>query len=419
MRKVKSVCLIIVLTSFVLSCVLPLKMVSAESGKIIPFISIKQEYTDNVLFSSNNEQDDFITTATGGLILSHDSERVDANLDARIKHLFYIDNDQLDATDWSTTGKWDYTATEKMGLGATAAYRKDSRRGSDTDTTGLILSGDRKKADFGLSTSYMLSELTLGKLSAGYGFAQTEQVNSDEDNKTISANLSFTKNLSKTFKNTTGLLNFSYLHYASDSQTIVPGAITTTSYRDFTSDVFQIYAGFSKAITELYSVYLQAGSSYTDTTEGTRILQTVGAVSIETISPDEDSQTWGGVLLTGLNYDGLYYDVGVSASHDVRGASGTNGTSERSAVSLNINKKVTEDFSLTLDTSCYLNKNERRTQADLDQLTMNVQPGFRLKFWDTFTLSGVYRYTTVENRQNDTTSERNLVYLEIRKNFEL
>ncbi|MCD4719607.1 MAG: hypothetical protein K8S13_07060 [Desulfobacula sp.] len=406
MIRFKFSCMTTILLCFVLS--LP---VFAEPGKIVPFVSIKQEYSDNILFSSSNEEEDFITTATAGVIYFYDSERVDAKLDGRLYHLFYWDNDQLDSTDGSVSGNWDYQVTERVGVGAAANYRNDSRRDMDTNITGLLLSGDREAVNFSVSSNYMFSEVTRGEATFTYGWVEIDEINDDEDNDTIRLNLSFSKNLSKTFKNTMGLLDFSYLHYTADLENISTATPGMTTYRDFTSDVLQLYTGFSRDITELYNVYLQIGASYTDTTESQRINQT--------ILKDQSTSSFGGVLASGLNYDGLYYDVGFSISHDVRGGSGTNGTVERSAVSLGIDRKVSDDFFITFDTSCYLNRNDRETQADLDELTINIQPGFRYKFFDTFTLTGVYRYTIVENRQNDTTSERNMVYLMIRKDFDL
>ena len=393
--------------------------VSADPGKISPYVSVKQEYSDNILFTGSNEEEDFITTTSAGMVLSRDTERLDASVNARLMQLFYLDNDQLNTLDGSVSGTWNYQVTEKAGVGTAASFRKDSRRDRDTDTTGLVLSGDREEANFSISPNYLFSEALRGELTLKYGFSEVDEDNYDEDNKTLVLDLAFSKNLSKTFKNTTGLLNFSYMRYSSDIETLAPGPlITTINYLDYTSDIFQMYAGFSRAVTELYNVYLQAGTSYTDTTEERRTRLT-GIITSDDTLPDQNSSTWGGVLMAGLNYDGLYYDAGLSISHDVKGSSGTNGSVERSAVSLNVDKKVSENFFITFDTSCYLNRNDRTTQADLDELTINIQPGFRYRFFDTFTFSGVYRYTSVENRQSDNTSERNLVYFVLRKDFHL
>lgn len=397
-----------------------LSSVYARTGKIVPFISLKQEYTDNVNFSSSNEIEDFITTCTGGVTVSHKSQTVDASLTAQIFHLLYWDNDNLDATDGSVKASIYNQVTERFGLGASADYRKDSRKDTDADTTGLILNGDRERANFNVSSSMVLSELMRGEISAGYGMTEVEQINANEDNDSYSLNLALTRDLSKTFDNTTGLFNISYLHYTSENETYSPGTVfSTRSFLEYESDIIQMYAGFSKKLTELYSYYLQAGASYTETKENQRTIVYLGALSNDTREPEESDSDFGGVLLAGLDYDGLYWDLGFSLSHDVRGGTGSNGAVERSSVSIDLDRKVSDEFSFYLRTSCFLNKNERETQADLEELTFNVQPGFRYMFSDTFSLSGFYRYTMVEDRQTDTSSERNLAYFLLTKKFDL
>ena len=392
--------------------------VLAETDTFTPFVQIREEYSDNVLFSTNNEKEDFITTPSAGLTYNKDEERTKARLTGILKHQFYYDNDQLDDTDGSVSGSFDRQLTEKLGMGASASYRQDSRRDEDTDTTGLVLAGDRSKGDFSLSGNMLFSELMKGEMTAGYGFDRLDKLDGDENSKTYSLNLALTRNMSRIFNNTTGLLNFNYFRYSSEAQTVVPASLQSVIYdQKVDSDVFQLYTGFSKAITELYSFYLQGGASYTKTTEKL-MTHYRGLVNQDVASADQDSDTWGGVLLTGVNYNGEYYDVGLSLSRDMRGSSGTNGTVERTSASLNISGRLTESFSWTFDASCYLNQNERTNRDDLDELTYNVQPGFRFKFWDTYTLTGAYRFTTVENRTNDTSRERNLVYIQIRKNFD-
>jgi len=408
MAKINHICAMITVVFFAL----PLS-VYAEPGKIVPFVSVKQEYNDNILFDNDIEEDDFITTGTAGLTYSYKTQRTDARLDGKLFRLLYKDNDQLDSTDGAASARWNYQFTERVGIGTHAEYRDDSRRDRDTGTTGLVLPGDREKFDVGVSSNYMFSEVTRGEIDFSFGSEEIEDVNEDEDNDTISLNVSFSKDLSKTYKNTVGLLHIAYMNYDSELETSFTGF---RDQRDFDSDIFQVYAGFSRDITELYNVYLQAGASYTDTTEKRKRKFDSGN---EIRLLDQDSSSYGGVLLAGLNYDGLYYDIDLSVSQDVRAASGTNGAVERSAVSLGIDRKVSDDFYITFDTSLYLNRNDRETREDFDELTFNIQPGFRYKFWDTFTLTGVYRFTSVDDREDDTTSERNMVYFLIKKEFEL
>lgn len=392
---------------------------AARTDKFVPYVSVKQEYSDNIVFSRDNEEEDFITTGNAGMVYTHRDARVRAMADARLTRLAYWDNDQLDTTDGLIRGSWTYQVTERAGAGLEASFRNDSRRDQDLDATGLVLSGERDRTGVSGSADYRFSELTAGEITVGYTSTQVEETRQDEDYDNIQVDLAFTRNMSRTFKNTTGLFNVSYLRYSSKIDTTQPEPLfTTTVYQEYDSDVFQVTAGFSRDITELFSVYLQGGVSYTETTESRRTVLT-GLLNSDTTLPDQDEDNLGGVLSVGVNYAGLYWDVSLGGSHDVRGGSGTNGTVERTEVTLEVDRKVSEDFFLTFNTSGFLNRNDRTTTDDLDEFTINIQPGFRYEITDTWTLSGIYRYTSEEDLEEDFTRERNMVYMLIRKDFDL
>ncbi|MBT3176638.1 MAG: hypothetical protein HOG03_15965 [Desulfobacula sp.] len=397
--------------------------VLADPIKVVPFVFLKQEFSDNIHFSSNNEEEDFITTLTGGLAVKQKKEVMQAGFEARVDKLLYQDSDNLDSLDLFFSGNVNYRATERLGVGAKVQYSEDSRRDRESDTTGLLVSGDRNTRRFSVSSDYLFSETTKGDISLGYGRVKTEESGRVEDDDDFRVDISFSRNLSETYKNTTGLLNFSYLRYISEIETTTMGPILTGSlFQDNTSDIFQFSTGFSKDITQLYHIYFLVGGSYSKTTEGLRARQTLtgsGIVLGEVVSADLDDDKWGGLVSMGLNYNGLYYDMGLSLSRDMQGATGTNGTVQRSSISANIDRKISDQFFLTLDASLHLNENERKNQADTEELTFNIQPGIRYEFANDLTLSCVYKFTSVEDRQNKSTREQNIIYVVIKKEFEL
>lgn len=397
--------------------------VSADPLKIMPVLSFKQEYSDNILFTENFEEEDFITTVSGGLDIEQKTERLDAGLNVRLDQLLYWDNNDLNSLDKYFSGDVKYKRTERLSMGGTALYSQDSRRDRDTDTTGLLVTGDREITRVSLLSDYVFSESTRGEITLGYGLVNIEDIHRTEDDDDFRVDISFSKNLFERFRNTTGILNLSYLRYTSDVETVsTGGGLTTTLFQKNDSDIFQFSTGFSKDITEIYNIYCLLGASYTLTDEGVRLQQKLSGTDIvlnDATTPEIEDDRWGGVISTGLKYDGLYYDMGLSLSQDMRGASGTNGVVQRTSLAGNIYGRVTDKFVLTLDASCYLNQNERKAQPDTDDFTINIQPGFRYKFSHDLILSGICRFTSVENREDSTTRERSLVYLVLRKEFEL
>jgi hypothetical protein len=391
---------------------------SADPTTIKPFLTFEQEYSDNILFTSNFEEEDFISTISGGLDIRQKTETLNAGLYARLDQLLYWEFDELNFLNKYFYGDLKYRQTERLNIGATAGYSEDSRRDRDADTTGLLVTGDREITYVSLLSDYHFTETTRGEMALGYKWITIDDIFKTEDDDDFSVDISFLTNLNQYFKNTTGILNLSYLRYVADIESHVNGPTqSSTVFQENDSDIFQFSTGFSKDITEIYNVYCLAGASYTQTNEGGSIQRRVTGTDIiisDATIPEAEDDNWGGVLSAGLKYD-----MGLSLSQDMRGASGANGTVQRTALAGNIYGRVTDKFSLTLNASCYLNQNETINQPDTDDFTANIQPGFRYKFVRDFFLSGYYRFTSVENRQDDTFRQRNLIYFAITKEFEL
>lgn len=397
----------------------------ADPDSFTPFISINQQYSDNILFSDNQPEADWITAVEGGLTLARKTQRLDTWFTGRFKQRWYVDNNALDALDGFASGRVDYRLTERLSLGGSADYSKDSTRDRDTDTTGLKVSGDREKYGFAVSSDFLVSEITKAGVEIRYGNTEIDEDDEFEENDSFNVTVSFSKNLSETFKNTTGLLNLSYFRYAADIDSqyqyrSLGLVFNRDTFQEYTSDTFQFSAGFSRQLTEIIDVYCLAGASYSRTDEKTNFktfLAENGTLIGQGDLTDEQDATWGGVFSTGMNYKGLKSTMGLALSRDMRGASGTNGVVQRTSLSGNVNHRLTEALTLNLRASCYLNQNERTSQDDTDDLTFNVQPGFRYRFTHTLSLSGYYRYTHLDDRIEDTRTERNLFSMTLKKEF--
>jgi len=388
---------------------------------ITPFVSVIQQYSDNILFDADQPESDWITAAEGGLTLERKTERMNSRLTGWLKQLFYADNGELDSLDGFASGLIQYRLTERFSIGGAADYSNDSMRDRDTDTTGLKISGDREKVQFSVSSDYLVSEKTTTGLEVQYGTTENELDDELEENDSFNVIVSLSKNLSETVRNTTGLLNLNYFRYTADIETQYPGQVISQATRqEYTSDTFQFSAGFSRQLTEILDIYCLAGGSFSRTDGKTKIRTTLtqtGSLISQAVIEDEDDETWGGVISAGINYNGLKSSMGLSLSRDMRGASGTNGVVQRTSLSGNVRYRVTEEMTLSLRASCYLNQNERTNQEDTDDLTFNVQPGFTYRFTQTLFLSGYYRYTHLDDRVENTLTERNLFSLTLKKEF--
>lgn len=270
----------------------------AGPNTITPFLSVNQQYSDNILFDDDEPEADWITAIEGGLTLERITERLDSQFTGRLKQLLYADNSTLDSLDVFASGRIQYRLTERLSTGGTADYSKDSTRDRDTDTTGLKISGDRQKAEFSVFSDYLISEKTKAGLEARYGTTENEQDDELEDDDSISVTVSLSKDLSEIFQNTTGLLNLNYFRYTADIETRYPGeVINQSTFQEYTSDTFQFSTGFSRQMTEILDIYCLAGASFSQTGEKTDVRYTLaetGTLINQAAIDDEDDETWGG-----------------------------------------------------------------------------------------------------------------------------
>ncbi len=389
--------------------------VSGGPTKIAPYVSVRGESDDNILYSENNETSDMITIVSGGLLAQRKTERLDAKVDLKLKKHMYKEHDELDTLDKFLSLGADYRLTERISIGGSAKWKNDSLRGDDIEDTGILVLGDRESTDISLSGSYSLSEISMVSLSLDVDQTEIREKTEDEDSDTLTISLDYSRNLSRFLENTVGYVSLSYLTYA--SETVNPDTTYLFSIdqtTDYDSEIWQVSVGGVKDITELWNVYLHAGFGYSTTQTTYTPRYTFGSG----IPVKYDSDTFSGIFLAGINYSGLYIDTGFSLSHDMRAGSGTNGAVERTKASFDFTGRVSDKLRFVFNTSSYLNKNERTTGSeDLDELYFTFSPSLRYAFDDDIDLLFGYRYTSVEDRTDDTTRERSLVYLEIKKQF--
>jgi uncharacterized protein (PEP-CTERM system associated) len=83
----------------------------ADEFKLTPSLAVKEEYNDNILYTSTGAQRDFIATISPGLALTDRTERLDLSMLARLDHGLYSSHKELDATDqyYEITGKYAFT----------------------------------------------------------------------------------------------------------------------------------------------------------------------------------------------------------------------------------------------------------------------------------------------------------------------
>jgi len=369
---------------FIVIVFLHLEETRGDGLNITPFVALRQEYNDNIFFTDTDETDDFIATISPGLELTNRTERLDTRLSAQINNLIYYDNTELNSVDQDYTGRLRYRMTPRMDVSAEAGYTRDSRSDRDIEETGLVLStATRHRQHYSLSGQYMPSEKTAATVS--YAYDQDDFDDSEfNDSRSHSTNLGFTHNISYLVPQTLGRMNLGYARY---------------DFPDSIVDNYTWTIGASRDFTEILSLLVDFGIRHTRSeTEADSI---------------KDDEKWGGVGQVALSYRGELTDGSLSFFQDVRAASGTTSATERTALVFEIGRRFTEKLRGNLSAGYYLNNSEGDDLAveEIDEKTLRCQTRARYEFTKEIALEASYTFTTIRDKEEHTTTNRNLVFM--------
>ena len=381
--------------------------IMADEFKLIPSIAVRGEYNDNIFYTVDDTEDDFITTISAGLELIERTERLDLDLSALVSPFYYADYSILDDVDQNYMGRVSYKINPSFGVNADALYNVSNRRDRDVETTGIVASNDkRKRGAFGLGLDYTMTEKTGMALSFDYLKDKWDSTNIDrQDLEDYKAVLNFTHNLSQFERPTIGRLNFGFERYKFEGQDIQ----TSDTYNYFTT------IGGQHWFSETVNLLVDLGARYTDSDFVTPQLVFVPPSSTEIRIVEINNTGFGGTGQAILEKRGELTRGSIRIAYGVLPASGRGTTVQRFDVVLNLRRRLAERSAIGIATGFYNNKADRNEFSfrDLDENTFFIRPTIRWEFFDKFTLDAGYIFNYVDDRVDNDDTRRNLVYLQV------
>jgi hypothetical protein len=372
-----------------LSSLLPFPMSEAMGAefKLIPSLGLQEEYNDNIFYTDKNRVDDFITTVTPGLELVNRTEKVDVSLLARMGVLWYADNHDLNNIDQNYQGKVRYSPVPTWTLSGEAGYVEDSRPDRDLEVTGLVnRAAIRYRQNYGAGVDHIFSEKTKVGLTYAYSRDDYSEPNL-ADLKAHDATLSLIHDLSRYLPNIAGRMNFGYSRY---------------EYEFANIDYYYATMGISWALSEKWNLLLDGGGSYTLSEFGS------GGNEIK-----DRGTGWFG--MGSLSYKGEKTTGDLTFSHRIAPAYGTVGVSNRTSLSVGMNRRFTYEFSGGLSAGYFINKAEagKFSTVAFDEETFYVNPRVRYEFTKDIALEGSYHYSFTNYREANTEARRSLVMIRL------
>lgn len=357
----------------------------ADDFKITPSISFSEEYNDNVLYTTNAAQSDFVSVISPGLLITEKTERLDVKLSGRADRRLYNRYSEFNATNQFYDGSGRYRLTERSSISGSTAYTIDSDPDRDLTVTGLPLTNvKRTRQTYSGGGEYLLSEKTAASFSYQY---QNDRYDSDRytDLESHTFSLGFIHDISCFAGSTKVLGNIGYARY---------------NMLDPKVDNFQAMAGIVKQLNEKWNLRFDGGTRYTRSKFGVVVYPS----GTET---EERSEGWGAVGRLSIAFKGERDNVEIAALHDLLPASGRSGASERTSFTLTASRRFTYELYGTLFAGYYINhssEGEFSTQ-EIDENSYAVRPGLRYEYSPE--LSAAFYYTHNNTRYNVSHTEVN------------
>ena len=370
----------------------------ADDFQLTPSLTVRGEYNDNIFGSADDEESDFITTISPGLELIQRTQRLDLRAAAKVSPFFYADNSDWNDVDQNYRGSVGYRISELTRINANAGYDISNRPDRELETTGLVYSNDRRnRQDYGLGFDHTLSEKTAMAFSLRYMQDNwDDDVDSDrQDLDMYSAVLQFTHDLSQWLHSTIGRINFGFTRYEYDASDI---------------NYYFTTIGFQHHFSETVNLIVDLGARYTKSDYSRPQLVSLEMQMVET--SDED---FGGVGKAILEMRGELTRGSIQISHDVAPGGSSGSTVQRSEAVLNLRRRLTERSALSIAAGYYKNKADRDefSSDETDEDTLFFRTGFRWEFYQKCILEAGYSFSDRDDRVDDETTRRNLVYLQV------
>lgn len=360
----------------------------ADDFRVSPYAALRQEYNDNIFFAFNNEEDDFITTATGGIDLKQRTERLTALLNARLDGLAYADNSDLNDIEEFYSGEVHYDLTQSLTVSGEAKYTVDTRPDRDIETTGLVLNTEeRRRQNYTGSADYRFSERDSFFASYSYGEDQyaTNTFNDYNDQNVL---VGYTRSLALT-KPTTLRFYGQYSDYDFSRSTV---------------ENYRFTVGVSRNVSEKFNYVLDIGPRFTKATDD--------------ITGDTSHDNGAGGRLS-LTYNEELTRFNLDLYHEISGSSSRSSAMKRTGLNAAVRYRLAERSRIGLTVDSFLNKADRDTAfvGDLDEMTTSVSPSLHYEFTRRFSCTAAYRYTIIDDRENDRERSRHVVFVKL--NYEI
>lgn len=368
----------------------------AADWQIEPNLGIAAEYNDNIFFSSELEENDWITTLSPGLDLSRDSERFEGELTGRLGIFHYLENEDLDDVDQEYAGRMSYRFSVRAQGSLLAGFMRDNRPDRDLEDTGLVQGSEQRDRTY-LEGSGLYQTSETGYADLSYRYENTEYEGPEFADSIIHI--------------------FNWQQYwigIAGNRRFQPRFGLSYAHGDYETSSVDTVSGTIGGRWELSErVWTQAdiGARYSRTDFDSVALDPQGFIVVE----EETSRDWSSVVDLSAGYIAERSNLRFGFAHDLRNAPGRGGTVQRTELQCRLAHRFTEMLRTDVELRYIINSGEQGTVTviETDNRTLRIQPSVFFDIHRNWTLEALYRFVVIDDQVTDARADQNVIFVRV------
>ena len=384
---------------------------SGDPGFIHLDFGFETEYDDNLFFVPNNQEEDWIVTGSFGVDAGYKTEKLEFHLNPAWRYYKFEDNEDLDDNDQFYRARLDYRFSPRFRINTQGAFIIDNRREDQVTDTGVVFENvQRERWDTALSAEYLLSTRSAITLFGQYendDYQENRISTGFNDLEAYGVGLGYNHRLHVYRRPVSLLLNTAYFYYDYDT--------AETQYAYLTT-------GAAIELNEKFTLSAEAGPRHTNSEyDAVRRVPIPGTPLTQILTSTEEESKWGANGLLNLAYDGKKTNWELALSHEIRAPSGQTQAVRQTLLQLNLNQRLTWNWSTHLLAQFYHKESNRDDSdaGDVDEDTLVLQPRVRYRINNDWFVQGLYRYSWREDDDIDESWDRNQARLQVGYNWKI
>ncbi|MCP4745151.1 MAG: outer membrane beta-barrel protein [Desulfobacteraceae bacterium] len=375
--------------------------------RVVPALTLKQVYNDNIYLSAGEKTHDFITTVSPKFSIGYETERTEADFSLLVDIHRYLNEDQLNNSDQTLDGLFKHQVTPSWAINLGGGYKIDSLSESDIDDSGLVQSaGERRNWNYDIGTEIQMTDRT--SLEAIFSNEFTDyDVETTPDLKSYTTSLALNRIFTE---RVVGFIQTSWSHI------IYTGQYNPAPYefvdQEVIYDSYALILGSKISINEKVALNANAGYRLTQFEENRQGEVTVGPL---TGTYEEVTENGYQNLLANVSFVFANEKVTskIGAGYDFLPASGQTYNTNRVSLNASVDKKLRENWQIGAGAYYFYNKSvDKQVQTEsIDQITLKANSYLQYIFNKDWSLKLNYQNTVIRNLNTDTKAIQNQLML--------